>query len=321
MSEPNDWVIAELEPVYDLGQVGTTPGGHEFEKVEKLDFKQIFESLDQLEKSVRLLGRATEFVYPHISAEPETKLRPSVCEFLERCGRHVTSHRGTPYMNTKQVSEDQVEAIEITVKHESESGQMKLSLVGKRDEPVTIKKVKEAVVAELGCMNTSEFDFILKSGDMTALRLDYDVVRPCGKKRQCELVVRGIELPKEEKSPFHFLEQDVQHGQLIRPRERLELPPLSISQVSFFQLHEDGDLSPAVSIDTESSWKEVGTFDFRMPVTPPAFSMAQDVEYFSLTPLSTRSGQVNLRDVEASARCPNQDIQDAEDDDWCILCY
>jgi len=288
LNDANDWVkITEPDPF------------HGFEQVENLDFNQLQNSLDQLETSVRLLGRTSGLTYPQFSEVVKpVPLRPSVYECLRRSGPNVAEVALRDAQHTKQVPEELCEPIEITVKHESESGQMKLSLVGKRDEPVTIRKVKEAMVAELGDVNTSEFGFILKSGDMTALRLDYDVIRPSGKKRQFELVVRGIDLPR----PKDFEQQ------LFQRPERLTLSPLSISRVSFFQLQDDGDLSPALSIKTDNSWQQVEAFELRLPLAPPVFSMAQEVEYFVLTPPASRPGQACLRDIEAFEHCFNQDL-------------
>mmetsp|Transcript_72379 Transcript_72379/g.125486 ORF Transcript_72379/g.125486 Transcript_72379/m.125486 type:complete len:301 (+) Transcript_72379:102-1004(+) len=248
--DTNDWVnIAVPDPT------------HGFEQVENLDFKQLQNSLDELETSVRLLERASDVAFPQYTHE-HMPLRPSVYERLRRSGPNVAviSHRNAQY--TKQIAQDPPRVVEIIVKHESESGQMKLTIAGRRHEPVTIAKVKEVMVAELGAGTTSEFGFILKSGNITALRLDYEDIRPPRKKRRFELVVRGIELPK--------------------PKEHQFQPKSFNLRAQYFRA------------------QDTSTFELRPPGIPSTFSMAPEAEYFILTPPPTPGRALSLRDIDFS---------------------
>mmetsp|Transcript_119328 Transcript_119328/g.210982 ORF Transcript_119328/g.210982 Transcript_119328/m.210982 type:complete len:341 (+) Transcript_119328:105-1127(+) len=282
---------------------------HGFERVDNLDFKHVQNSLDQLQKSVRLLGRMSGLAQPPSRDEPKRLLLPSVYECMRRSGPKCAEVVLRDVQYTKP--EDPPKVVEIVVKHETDAGQMKLSMVGKRDEPVTIAKVKEAVVAELGGVNTSEFGFILRSGDMTALRLDYDIIRPSGKKRQFELVVRGIELPKPSEPQVEVFEPPVQQ------LKRRPLSPLSTSQLSMFQFPEDADLSPALSVSTGHSWRHEEIVELRLPLAPLTFSMAEEAEYFLLTPPgAVTPRRASLRDIDASE---NNSNQDADESEWSML--
>lgn len=170
----------------------------ERKEVDSLDFETVHDTVGQLDKSMRLLGRVSDFAQPSsaLCKNQPQNLRASVMECMTRSNR--SSNREV----AERVPEDPTEVVEIVVKDETNAGQMKLTMVGKRREPVTIAKVKEAVVAELGSGNTSEIGFLLNGGDRNVFRLDSEVIRPSknihthGTKRRFELVVQGIELPK-----------------------------------------------------------------------------------------------------------------------------